>query len=854
MSRGASRRGNTNGARLVAPFALAAALFGARTAGAQPYPTTMTNPVPLPERTAASGDDTTSIAYNPANLAFMPGFELRWNGAWMDDGSPLPMKGNAVALGVPLWIFATGLRMDWIVPPENARAFYPNSYHWLRWDLAVRAGESAALGTTLGWSYSHDPRLNGAFSATTGITLRPWTYLSFGAVAHDWNGARVDTGFQIPRSYDLGLAVRPLGRRTVELAVQSTYVADRDGWVPRAALGIDVPRVGRLRGDVTLLDPVAGKFMALAGLDVNLGLLQVGGGGVFGSAPTRSGTGFYATAAIRGFREPGVILPTKVARIRLESTPGVRGHTRLLRKLWRLADDRETAGVLLVLRAEPASSIPHAEEVGDAIRLLRARGKKVICDLEDAGGKSLYVCSQADRIVMNPAGGMRFAGLSSSYYYLGDLARKLGVRTEFVRIGEHKTAAEQLTLSHGTDVARADHEEYLDEVAKTFYSDIGGGRHISVPELVARLGKGPFIAPEARDAGLVDTLAYDDEVGRVVEDVMGGRVRVVDDDPADTAPTQWNDPPKIAVVYLSGDMIDGDSRNIPLIGIQLAGSYTVARALRRAREDDSVKAVVFRLETGGGSTLAADVLLREVTLTARKKPVIVSMGGAAASGGYYVAVGASEIFANRSTLTGSIGVFYGKADVQQLLGKIGVHFDTVRTTPRADAESIYRPFTDDERAALGVKVKQFYDLFVGRVAEGRHMSPDRVDALGRGKVWSGEQAKARGLVDDLGGLRQALEKARALGHLPEDAPIVELPEENESLLGFLLDLAGVRAALGISSASAIEPLVPPALLDVARALAPFFVYDGTRPVSRVELVGDVSPGSSGPLAVEPVEP
>jgi protease-4 len=841
--------------RFVASLALVTALLGPRTAGAQPYPTKASDPVPLPERTAASGDDTTAIAVNPANLAFLPGPELRWNWAWMDDASPLPARGHAAAFGLPIWIFATGLRMDWIDPPATARSFYPDSYRWLRWDIAVRGGDTVALGTTLAWSYSDDPRLDGAVSATTGLTLRPSTYLSLAAVARDWNAPRTANRTTIERSYDFGAALRPVyGRRDVEIGVQGSYVEGKKAWVPRATLGVDVPRVGRLRGDVTMLDPVAGDFVALAGLDVNLGLLQVGGGGLFGSAPTRSGAGFFATAALRGFREPGVVLPTKVARIRIDSTPGVRGHTRLLRRLWRLADDRETAGVLLVLRAEPAGSIAHAEEIGDAVRMLRARGKKVLCDLEDAGGRSLYVCSQADRTIMLPGGGMRFAGLSSSYYYLGDLAKKLGVRTEFVRIGEHKTAAEQLTLSHGTDVARADHQEYLDQVANTFYSDIGGGRRIPLSVLKARLAKGPFIAPEARDAGFVDTLAYDDEVGRVVDDVMGGRVRIVDDDPMERAPERWGDPPKIAMIYLDGDMVDGESRSIPFIGIKLAGSYTVARALRKAREDGSVRAVVFRLETGGGSTLASEVILREVALTAKVKPVVVSMGGAAASGGYYVAVGGHPIFANRTTLTGSIGIFYGKADVAQLLDKIGIHFDLLRTTPRADAESIYRPFTDDERVALGAKVKQFYDLFVGRVAEGRHMSGDAVDAIARGKVWTGEQAKARGLVDELGGLRQALEKARAMGGLPSDCPIEELPPPNESLLGMVLDLAGVRAVLGTTPAAGMASLVPPALLDIARALTPFLVYDGTRPLARTELVGDVSVGGSGPVGVSVEEP
>jgi protease-4 len=217
-------------------------------------------------------------------------------------------------------------------------------------------------------------------------------------------------------------------------------------------------------------------------------------------------------------------------------------------------------------------------------------------------------------------------------------------------------------------------------------------------------------------------------------------------------------------------------------------------------------------------------------LTAKKKPLIVSMGGSAASGGYYASVGGREIFALRGTITGSIGIFYGKADVAGLLDKLGVHMDQFRSAPRADAESIYRPFTDDEEQVLGVKVKQFYDLFVGRVAEGRHMSADAVDAVARGKVWTGQQAVGKGLVDKLGGLREALEEARRLGGLPPDSPIAESPDEDDSLLGFLLNLVGLHVR-----ASDLTGALPAAILPFAQLLSPFLVFEPNRPLARAEL-------------------
>jgi len=320
--------------------------------------------------------------------------------------------------------------------------------------------------------------------------------------------------------------------------------------------------------------------------------------------------------------------------------------------------------------------------------------------------------------------------------------------------------------------------------------------------------------------------------------MMGQRARITEDNGTKKAPQRWGKVPKVALVYLSGDMIDGESMYIPFAGIKLAGSVTIKEALRRARDDSNVKSVVFRIETGGGSSLAADVILREAQLVAKKKPLIVSMGSSAASGGYYASMAGREIFANRGTITGSIGIFYGKVDVSGLLHKFGVGIESYRTAPRADAESLFRPFTDNERRELGVKVKQFYDLFVARVAEGRHMTPEAVDAVARGKVWTGEQALPINLVTRLGGLREALAEARKLGGLRRDAPFIELPEDEESLLGALLNLVGFAA---INTPPQMAAALPPAFREIAHSLAPFLVFEPTKALARAELFEEEEP-------------
>jgi protease-4 len=804
-------------------------------ASADPLPPRVTDGLALPSQNPASLDSSSATFVNPANLAWLPGAEVRASMIRTGEASTLPVRGYALDAALPFWILATGLRVDWMVPPDGApspfsRAGEGMRYDCVRWGTAVKLGSLGAFGTTLAWSNASTPAMDGLFAVSSGLTLRPWNFLGASAVVRDWNSPTNEAGTRVYPSVDLGLALRPiLGRRLLEVGGTASYFGNVERWGAGVTLAVDVPRVGAFRAGAQLSDFERPTVVASAGLEVNVDAAQLAGGVVFGNALTREGTGAYASAAWRAFKEsPRVPSLERVVKIRIDGTLGARSLVKLLRRLWAFADDPSVAGVLLVPRDEIVGSYAHAEELADALRLLRSRGKTVLCHLEDATGKQLYVCSHADRIAMNPAGGLRFAGLSSSSLFLGGLLEKLGVRADFVRIGKYKTAAEQFTTGP-SDAGEAVQRELIGEYDRLFMDGIARGRKIKANEVRARIAKGPFIAPEARDAGLIDVLAYEDEIDRFVEEAFGRRMRLHELASSDEAPEYWRSPSRVALVYLHGDMVDGESRDIPLVGIKLAGSRTIAQALRRAREDRSVKSVVFRIETGGGSSLAADVIWREAMLTAKVKPLIVSMGSRAASGGYYVAAPAREVIANAATLTGSIGIFYGKVDTSGLLDKLGVSLTTYRAEPRADAESLFRPFTDDEHEVLGRKVKQFYDLFVGRVADGRRMTPEAVHAVAEGRVWTGEQARARGLVDRVGGLRVALERARALGGLPDDAPIVEFPEQPRSLVDRALALVGVpklEAQAGV--------FVPPPLVDIARALVPLTVLGFDRPMARLE--------------------
>lgn len=799
--------------------------------------------IATPGRSAASDDSSQAIVLNPANVANLPAWELRLSGFGCFDTPARVTCGLSADAATPLFFgLATGLRVDHVQPPSSAGfPWMGTDYTWVTWALAHKISNTIQFGASVQRSYSSNVFTDGLWGLTAGLTVRPYPQLALAAVAHDFNGPASfklpSTGFPVlDQSYVLSAALRPTGRRELELALDMRYLQGTDQWIPRASLAIDIPYVGRARGDVEMAhlpNDARRGVVATAGLELGLGgRLSMGGGLAFGNGLGRpSSMGGFGTVAIHGYVTPGLPRRERAVYIKFENTLGSRSHIKMLQRLWTIADDRSITGVALVLKDEPVGSYAHAEEMADAIRVLRARGKKVLCTMEIAGPRSLYVCANADRTVMNPAGGLRYSGLKFQYFYLKGLLDKIGVKAEILRISDHKSAPEQYMNERASDTARADKEDLLRNYEAVFVKNVANGRKISEDRVRQATARGPFIAPEARDAGFVDAFAHDDQIDDVMGDLLGYKVKLQKWEDEKKAPDAFGPRSRIGLLIVQGDMIDGRSETIPLLNIRLLGSYTIQEQAKRLKDDPTVKAVVLRIESPGGSSMAADVMWRELHELAKKKPLIVSMGSSAASGGYYIAAAGKQIFALPLTITGSIGIFYGKADVSELLRKLGVNVETYKSTPRADAESFYRGFTDDEREALRVKILQFYDMFLDRVAQGRHMTKDQVNQVGQGKVWTGQQAAQLGLVDKLGGLREALAAARDAGGLPYDAPILEVPPPDKTLVQQALSAAGI----GRSDMGTIIPL-PAQLRDAAMALAPFVAHKSEIPMARLEWV------------------
>jgi protease IV len=796
-------------------------------------------------RSVAGTDDSTALVLNPANLAFLPGSELRWTGTFLREDAAVPWQGHAFALALPLpFSLATGLRLDFVSPPRSSlvRADLTEDadYTWLTWALAVRLSRGSSFGASVQRSFSNGEIGHDLTSYTVASTTRWLDQLGISFVAQNLNTPSNDVG-QLGFSFTTALAIRPTGKREIELGLEAKYY-EGNFWVPRATLGVDIPHVGRLRGDLQVSDPTDPEnraWIASAGLSVYLNQndssLDASGAGFTGNGVGgATGADLQASVATRAFPEPvGISFDRFSVRLRLEQTPDAREHVGLLRELWSLAEEPRVDAVVLELRDTPADTLAHAQELRDAVLDLREHGKAVLCHLEDADVTALYTCAAANRILINPAGGIRFAGLRARYVFFARLLESIGVRAEVVAIGSHKSAPERFTRSESTEVSRADKIDLLQQMERQITEGVAAGRNLSFSSVRAAAKEGPFMGPRAQQVGFVDGVAFDDEIHKSLEDLLHRSTRLTTDDRRLPSPERFAAQPSIALVYVEGDMIDGRSRQVPVLDAEVVGSYTIADSLKAARENELIRAVVLRIESPGGSSTAADVIWRQVQLTAKVKPVIVSMGGYAASGGYYIAAPGTRIFANPATLTGSIGVFYGKADASRLLDKLGIDVEVYKTTDRADADAMYRPFTEGERTELERNLYQFYDLFLDRVATGRKLTKSSVDRVGQGRVWTGEQAKENGLVDELGGLRQALAYARQLSGLSSEAPIVELPQFDRSLLARVLGVPGVTAGADPLSLAA---LLPPTLRQTARAIAPFLLYSSDVPLMRLGYV------------------
>jgi protease-4 len=448
------------------------------------------------------------------------------------------------------------------------------------------------------------------------------------------------------------------------------------------------------------------------------------------------------------------------------------------------ADDRIDAILLRINLL--ACDWAKVTELRDLILDVRKAGKKTYAYIDEAPDfdKEYYLATACDRIILHPMGWLGINGIGGYVPFFKNALDKLGVRAEFEHVEEYKTAYNQFTEKGFTPAHREMMESIYGDLFSHYVKAVATARKKNEEEVRSLIDKAFFQGEEALKAGLVDDLLYEDQLQNLLQ--SGGRKlgRITSDAYARVSPVSAGIGigRRVALIYGVGPILSGES--LP----QSMGGTTIARWIRQARQDKSIAAIVFRVDSPGGSSVASDVIWREVFLAKKEKPFVVSMSDVAGSGGYWISMAAHKIVAQPQTLTGSIGVLAGKFDLSALYEKLGLTSEKIAYGKEADIFSTFRPFSPEEKKIMKDEILWTYDQFLTKVAEGRNMTKDEVNAVGRGRVWTGAQARDLKLVDELGGLTKAVELAKGLAGIAreEEVRLVVWPKKRtfwESLFG-----------------------------------------------------------------------
>jgi protease-4 len=494
-----------------------------------------------------------------------------------------------------------------------------------------------------------------------------------------------------------------------------------------------------------------------------------------------------------------------------EPPPTVRSIVDALRKA---KVDRRVASI--VIRPGGSNALwAKAQEVRDAIIEFRKSGKPAIAYLEYGGEQEYYLATACDKIFLMPTASLDLTGIASYELFLRGTLDKIGAYPDALHVGEYKTAANTFTERTFTPSHREMSESLNRDLYEQLLRGLADGRHKSEEDVRTLVDHGPYLPEDAVRAGLIDDLAYEDEIDDKVQLAKGGARFIEHDEYRQVSPSSLglNRGPRIAVIYAVGMISSGKSDDTG----QVVGSDTLVEYLRKARGDSSIKAVVLRIDSPGGSAIASDVIWREVLLTRDVKPVIASMSDVAASGGYYIAMPAHAIVAEPATLTGSIGVVLIKFVIDGTLKKLGMNMEGVYSGRYADLYSPVRPFSPEERKRVEEQMQATYDAFVEKAAAGRNTTPERIDTVAQGRVWTGRQAKQIGLVDELGGLDRALALAKQRAKLPPDSEVelVVYPPKRSIFelarnpLATSDRAAALGALLGLRNPRALQTLTAP---------------------------------------------
>ncbi len=662
--------------------------------------------------------------------------------------------------------------------------------------------KSFAVGSSYQWRSSDDPRQDKSHFWAHGFLWRPSNTVSFAGVVNNYNRMKLPTG-KSDAEFTYSGAVRMLKGRLIVGAdwYQATSQRLRDGSYRFAGTFEATPGM-TLHADVDQDE----KFNV--GITLNMTTWFVGAHGGFDQDRDYRGGVAYAgyhktrrTPVVNWMREvamldiTGDIPDRRPARSFFgPSTPTTFDYLTTLEKV---RTDPEIRA-LVVRISDPQLGWGRREELRRGIIRVRESGKPVLAYLDGVvSNGEYYLATAADLVVAPPVSTLNVIGLRSEVTFAKRLLDKIGIVADLEHVGEYKNASDMLTRSEMSPEHREAVTSLLDDLDAHWVNQLASSRHVTTDDVRGWIDHGPYVSVDAQTAGLIDTVAYADQLDGIIRGMAGPlwrqvsmrelRRRVYE-------PKGWTEPSQIALILAEGGISEGDDRSELLNG-DVMGSSSIGRAIRTARESHQIKAIVLRVNSGGGSIFASDEIWREVARTVGHKPIIVSFGDVAASGGYYIACAADSIFAMPISITGSIGVITGKLDLSGLYDKVGLDKEVITRGRYADLYGTDGAFTDEEREVVRSQMMRAYDHFVSLVADGRQMDSDSVYAIAQGRVWSGTAAAKRGLVDRFADLHECITiAARMAGvNTGEDVEVTILPEQRWEL--FSLGRMGLVSAL-----------------------------------------------------------
>ena len=663
-------------------------------------------------------------------------------------------------------------RLSIAFPGAGFSGWWNDDYDMRRFTLSCGTylfNQTASIGAGYTW---FDPTVKGHQWAgkhffTLGLTIRPVEWFSFGMVRR---GGVDLPGDDVEAVYRAGFAVRPFGNH---LTLVTDFETERKFDNSRFSGGIEF----RPLDGLTVRAEAGSNHLSL-GLEAGFGITSFACGATTDENYSYTGSRGDITFS----SEPGPDLLTPSGRFvrfeigemdELQQRPFLSGiqpcYTETALLLDRIVSDNSVAGVIVDIRGY-VGSLAQAEEIRALLSRIVGSGKKVYVYLENGGNAEYYVASCASRIWMHPCGRVSFIGLSSEAIFLRDFLDRIGIYPDLLHIGEYKSASDMLTRSDMSDAQRRAMTSLLESLQAELIAGVANGRGLEPAQLHVIMNAGPFTAGRAVTAGMVDGVSFQDEVEELAGEDFGRHFTSVSlKEYASSIPEYkvWGQDSHIAVVVATGYIWTGSSGSSFPFG-RTMGSESICDALRTAASQPGASAVVLRIDSPGGDALASNDMHHTVERIRKDIPVIVSMGGVAASGGYYMACGADRIFADRMTITGSIGIISGKFSCGELLDSLGINVEEVSTGSMASMSSVFRPYTDVERGRTFDLMEDGYNRFVETVASGRGMTFEEVDSIGQGRVWSGIDGIEIGIVDEIGGVVDAVHYAAGMSGMDPD--------------------------------------------------------------------------------------